>query len=474
MAMMLPRPPRGQAKSKAGVWPMDVLFRSPLGALLAKPWVDQAGLFGLKRWYFPLSRLWAAANAAGDDPVRFRDEIGAPLAAWPESYLRSVLARNACRKADAEAARAAWEASLFGGVSDEDWLMLDHRRRSAASRHLATRASFYPLLFPTRPPSARWEIDKPASVESDLGAAIVRPDSLYDAAVDIGTVVASRPVIRDGQREYWLRAPTPMPRLRRRQGSEVLYARVIEPIDPAPCPTLIFGSGLCLEFELLAVARGPSARLADLGWRVVEPISPYHGLRAMAGRYSGEPFFAAGPTSSIDLIAGQALESALLTAWCRQRFGGKVALAGISMTSFVAQQAASRCHIWPAEARPDGVMLISHSGRIEDVTFGGALAITLGLDRALARAGWSREALARLSQLIDPAAQPAIPPPNIVSVLGETDRWVPYDDGLAVAERWHLPAANIFRYPLGHLGMPVQLTRDAAPFERLRQVLAGP
>ena len=49
----------------------------------------------------------------------------------------------------------------------------------------------------------------------------------------------------------------PLPRLRRRPGSEVLYARVIEPAEPGPCPTLIFGSGLCLEFELLAVARGP-------------------------------------------------------------------------------------------------------------------------------------------------------------------------------------------------------------------------
>ena len=83
---------------------------------------------------------------------------------------------------------------------------------------------------------------------------------------------------------------------------------MIELAVPGPCPTLIFGSGLCLEFELLAVARGPSARLADLGWRVIEPISPYHGLRAMPGRYGGEPFFAAGPTSSIDLIAGQAIE----------------------------------------------------------------------------------------------------------------------------------------------------------------------
>ena len=140
---------------------MDVLFRSPLGALLAKPWVDQAGLFGLKRWYFPLSRLWAAANAAGDDTARFRDEIGAPVAAWPEPYLRSVLARNAGRKAAAEAARSAWETSLFGDAPDEDGLLLDRRRRAAATRHLATRASFYPLLFPTRPPSARWEIDPP-------------------------------------------------------------------------------------------------------------------------------------------------------------------------------------------------------------------------------------------------------------------------------------------------------------------------
>src|SRR5215208_834816 len=162
---------------------MEVLFRSPLGALLAKPWVDQAGLFGLKRWYFPLSRLWAAANAAGDDTAHFRDEIGAPVAAWPEPYLRSVLARNAGRKSAAETVRAAWEASLFGDGPHEDGLLLDHRRRAAATRHLATRASFYPLLFPTRPPAARWEIDQPARAERHLGDALARPESLYEAAV---------------------------------------------------------------------------------------------------------------------------------------------------------------------------------------------------------------------------------------------------------------------------------------------------
>src|SRR5215510_11611575 len=62
---------------------MEVMFRSPLGALLAKPGVDRAGLFGLERWYFLLSRLRAAANAAGENTARFRDEIGAGVAAWP-------------------------------------------------------------------------------------------------------------------------------------------------------------------------------------------------------------------------------------------------------------------------------------------------------------------------------------------------------------------------------------------------------
>ena len=135
-----------------------------------------------------------------------------------------------------------------------------------------------------------------------------------------------------------------------------------------------------------------------MGWRVIEPISPYHGLRAMPGCYGGEPFFALAPTGSLDLIAGQAIEIGAADRLGRRRFGGKVAVAGISMTSFVAQQVASHCALWPPEARPDGVMLISHSGRIEDVTFGGALAATLGIDRALASAGWSREALARLSR----------------------------------------------------------------------------
>ena len=441
---------------------MNVLFDSPLGALLARPWVDHAGLFGLQRWYLPLSRLWAAANAAGEDAARFRDEIGGPLPAfWSAGRLSGPLARNARARLAAEAARIDWEAAIFAPGRTADPGALDRLRRIAATRHLATRGWFYPLLHPRRPPPARWRIDPPGAVELAL-----------ETGFDIEGVEISRPFVTAGRRVYWLRASTPSGRLRRRPGSERLYARVVEPADREPRATLIFGSGLCLEFDLLSVARDPGSRLAAQGWRVIEPISPYHGLRAMPGYYGGEPFLALGPTSSTDLILGQASEWAMMVAWTRARLGGKVAVAGISMTSFVAQQLASHCPLWPAEARPDAAMLISHSGRIEDVTFAGTLAAMLGLDRALIDAGWSPQLLAPLSRAIDPSEMPALPPSRILSVLGETDRWLPFEDGLAVARRWRLPEVNIFRYPLGHLGMPVQLTRDPAPFERLAGVLA--
>lgn len=351
---------------------------------------------------------------------------------------------------------------------------LDLDRRRAATRHLATRALFYPLLFPNRPPLARWRIGAPEQVEAELAPVLVDPARLYGASVDVGTVEVSRSFLKNGLRECWLRAPSPSARLRGWPGSETLYARVVEPAGRPATETVVLGGGLCVEADLLSMARDPGSRLATRGWRVIEPVSPYHGLRATPGYYGGEPFFAAGPMSAIDLISGQAIESALLIAWSRARFGGRVALAGISMTSFVAQQVAGRCHLWSVDARPDAIMLISHSGRIEEVGFGGRLAAMLGLDQALVAAGWSREALLRLSRLIDPVDAPALPPSRIVSVLGATEQWVPYTGGCEVVERWKLPQANVFRYPLGHLGMPVQLMRDAAPFERLRQILAGP
>lgn len=414
---------------------MNLLASAPFGAVFARPWVDGAGLFGACRWYLPLSRLWAAAptSAAG---------------------------------ARAAAARQAWEAAIFAKDANIDAGALDLRRRRTASWHLAERARFLPELMLRAVPLARWQIATPQEA-----AAAPRDDQ----APGVVAFEESQAFVRRGLREWWLRAPTPSPALAGRPGSATCYARIVEPADGpsdgSARETLISGSGLCLEFELLALDEDPGRRLARQGWRVVEPISPYHGLRAMPGFYGGEPFFALAPLGTLDLITGQAIETAALIAWARRRFGGPVALSGISMSSFVAQRVASLGDRWPAETRPDAVLLISHSGRAEDITFTGALARALGLDRALLDAGWTRQSLAAVSAEIDPAAKPALPAGRIVSALGLTDRWVPYEGGVDLAMRWKLPAANRFEYRLGHLGMPVRLMRDAGPLERLRQVL---
>ena len=460
---------------------MNWLFRSPLGALLARPWVDRVGLAGLKRWYFPLSRLWAAANAAGTDATRFRDEVGAPAARqlpsggqWPPGRLDRALVRTARARDAARAARAAWEEGLFGDGDGGDSAALERQRRLSATRHLAARGLFSGQLRAVRPPLARWQIPSPGSIRADLEVAGRDPATLYAAEVDIATVALSRPFEAGGVRQYWLRAPTPADRLKGWRGSKTLYARVVEPLDHPPqaaVSTVIFGGGLCLELDLMTGGIDPDRRLAELGWRVVNVVSPFHGLRAEPDRYGGEPFIATAPTGTIDLIVGQAIETALLIAWCRARFGGQVALAGISMTSFVAQQVASYCHAWRPEQRPDAVLLISHSGHIEDVAFGGALSEALGLDKALSAGGWSADDLQRVSRLIDPADAPAVAPNRIVSALGAVDRWLPFKDGLEVTRRWKLPEANVFRYAVGHLGMPVRLIRDPAPFVRLRQVM---
>jgi hypothetical protein len=420
---------------------MNLLASSPFGACFARPWVDGVGLSSARSLYLPLSRLWAEANLPGG--------------------------RNRASFERAEAARQAWEQAIFSAEGDESRSgVLDAERRRAASWHLATRGRFLAERMMRAVPIARWHVSAPDETERVLAAGGDRLAWRGETAVQ-----RSASFVRKGLRDYWLRAPTPSPHLAARPGSETLYARVVEPADGSARETLISGSGLCLEFELLALDEDPGRRLARLGWRVIEPISPYHGLRAMPGFYGGEPFFALAPLGTVDLVMGQAIETGVLIAWARRRFGGPVALSGISMSSFVAQQVAGGCDRWPAEARPDGVLLISHSCRAEEVTFSGELAAALGLDRALLAVGWTHERLAGVSAAIDPAPVPALTADRIVSALGTTDRWVPYSGGADLAARWKLPESNRFEYALGHLGMPVQLMRDAAPFERLRQVL---
>jgi hypothetical protein len=118
-------------------------------------------------------------------------------------------------------------------------------------------------------------------------------------------------------------------------------------------------------------------------------------------------------------------------------------------------------------------LLVSHSGRIEEVTFSGSLVRALGLTRWLTAAGWTRETLMRWEGLLNPSGAPGLPPGQMVSVLGIADRLLPFETGQEVARAWSLPPENVFELNVGHLAMPVALMRDSRPMLRLKAVLNG-
>jgi len=163
---------------------------------------------------------------------------------------------------------------------------------------------------------------------------------------------------------------------------------------------------------------------------------------------------------------------AVLVGWARQR-ATRVAVAGISLGSLVCQLVASRSAAWPAAMRPDAALLIAHSGRLESVTFDGALTTGLGLGDAMARAGWTRAALDAWLPLLNPPDAAAIDPRRIVSVVGLADRIVPARDGEALCAAWGVPAENRFVSDQCHFSVPIHLYRQRAPLARLRAVLAA-
>ena len=96
---------------------VDVLFRSPVGALLARPWVDRAGLIGLRRWHTSaVAPVGGGRMPPGTTLRAFRAEIGTPLPVSGRSRISTgCSARNSRLRSAAEAARASpGRQSMFG------------------------------------------------------------------------------------------------------------------------------------------------------------------------------------------------------------------------------------------------------------------------------------------------------------------------------------------------------------------------
>ncbi|TXH35921.1 MAG: alpha/beta fold hydrolase [Rhodospirillaceae bacterium] len=256
---------------------------------------------------------------------------------------------------------------------------------------------------------------------------------------------------------------------------DIGYARVIEPANAPPgLPAIVICHGLGVEYETSGPPIAFARSLARRGLRIVMPEAPGHGRRRRKGLYGGEAFLRGQPVSGIRHLLQASAEAVAMIAWCRAAGSPKVALAGSSLGAMTAQLAAARVIESDLEiARPDHLLLVTPTGNLADLAFTSSLAVAAGLDRMVQDAGWTPELFQRWSTLVEPPEEPPIDPAAISMVLGTTDTVTPYEDGLALAQRWQVPDNNLVIAGRGHFTSSIAMTLPGSALDKLARALAA-
>lgn len=446
------------------------VVRGVAGTLLANPWFDGVALFALRHWFFPLSRLWAAAREADGDAQRFFDAV--PMVPRLDLRPRVVKALASFEQARvaAYAMEGEWERAFFGGdaTSARRREAIEGARLSLRHAYNATRRNFRFLAGPNVP-RAKQAIATPDEVAAVYGDATGVGLDAFTAAPDPGPEIeVSRRIASPTGQDFWLRFKSPSARL-----GDMVYARVHEPVGISNPPTVIFGHGICVEFDHWRGLVDECHALARAGFRVIRPEAPWHGRRNVPGRFGGESIIASFPMGLLDALTGAAQEWSVLARWARATSTGPLAFAGSSLGALTAQFAADRASAWPETLRPDALLLLTHTGDLSDVVMHGALA-NLWMSAADVEAkGWTEDLARGYLGLLQPGVRLSVPANRIVSVLGRRDEVLPYDGGRHLVEQWCVPEQNVFVWERGHFSVPMTLIRRDAPLKRFREIMVG-
>lgn len=447
----------------------DRISRAVAGTLLARPWFDRAGLVGLQHWFFPASRLWAAARAADGDLSRFFDEIPMPVRLEDRDRVKRALRRFDQARAAANAIEAEWQRVFFEtqNVPATYLIAVEAARLDLRHAYNATRRHFR-FLVGRDVPRVKLAIETPREVDAIYGSAAVDPVALFAPADIQPKIEVSHRVASTTGPDSWLRFPSPSTRL-----GDTVWARVHEPDGVVNPPTVIYGHGICVEFDHWRGLIDECRALVRLGFRVVRPEAPWHGRRVNPGSFGGERIIGAFPTGILDTLTAAVQEWAVIARWARETSTGPLVFAGSSLGALTSQLAASHASVWPRDVRPDAMLLITHTGDLAGAVAGGALSNLWANPDLLARAGWTVDLARKHLAILDPGPALAMPPGSVVSVLGRRDVILPFEGGLETTRRWGLPAENCFVWDRGHFSVPMTLVRDDAPLRRLAQIVHG-
>lgn len=448
---------------------MVAALRTPLGNLVARPWFDHVALNTVAYWFFPLSRLWAAARAAQGSVDRFFEIAGIKPSSGLRERVKRVLDEFETVRHHMVDIEHDWEKVFFGGGSPSPDVMLqaEQERLTSRNRYNNLRRKFIPLRLANDVQPVRWQIPSPADVDGVYGSLLGDPARVFappDAMPDV--TVSHRLESRDGGCNYWMRFTSPSPRV-----DDQVIARVYEPADAENAPTLIFGHGICVEFDHWRGLVDEVEAMVQMGIRVVRPEAPWHGRRVPDGMYGGEKFIATAPMGALDLFTSAAREWSVIIDWLRRTTSTPIAIGGSSLGAMTSQIICDKARHWPERLRPDAAFLVTHCGHIEDAVVHGKLAEVWGIAKATIDHGWRTDLIRRYMPLLEAEGRPIIAPENIVTVLGDHDNVTPFNSARTLIDEWQVPAQNQFIYRRGHFSVPLGMMRDHAPLQRFRQIL---
>jgi hypothetical protein len=126
---------------------------------------------------------------------------------------------------------------------------------------------------------------------------------------------------------------------------------------------------------------------------------------------------------------------------------------------------------WPAQLRPDALLLITHCEQLSRASMDGELSRMWGNRDLWESRGWTPDLVNRFMGILDPGAALAVRPENVVTVLGKHDTVTPFAGGMRLIDAWCVPEANRFIWNRGHFSIPVTLLHDHAPLERFAEIL---
>lgn len=447
------------------------IVRAFAGTVLAHPWFDATALFALRHWFFPMSRLWAAAREADGDARRFYDCV--PMAARLEhrERLERALAGFEQARAAALAIEKDWDQAFFGAadIGTAKREAVEAARLSLRHAYNATRRNFR-FLACRDTPRVKSAIVPPADVAAVYGEAGTRAllTALTAAPDPAVAVEVSQRIASPTGHDHWLRFISPSPRL-----GDMVYARVHEPAGIVDPPTVIFGHGICVEFDHWRGLVDECHALARAGFRVIRPEAPWHGRRNVPGRFGGESIIASFPMGVLDAVTGAAVEWAVLAQWARATSSGPLAFAGSSLGALTAQFTAHCATDWPEPLKPDAMLLLTHTGDLSEVVMNGALARLWISPKDVEAKGWTEDLARAYLRLLEPGDSLPVPAGRIVSVLGQRDTVLPFAGGRHLVSLWGVPEQNVFVWNRGHFSVPMTLIRNQAPLQRFREIVAA-